>query len=105
MAVIKTYNEIRIGDKIQCETDRDELFVGYVTRIIDAYTLIFEDEDNHLPHTALAAWCEVVYDCEDCQDTGEIVYDELDPDSKQYMHGTGTKPCHCKQPSLFDENE
>lgn len=105
MAIKRTYNDIEVGDKIECENDKDEFFVGYVTKIVDDVSLIFEDEDNHLQHKALAAWCEVVYDCEDCEDTGEIVYDELDTDSMQYMRGTGVKTCHCKQPSLFDERE
>lgn len=98
-----THNGIKIGDKIECETDRDEYFTGYVTAIVNDHSLIFEDENNQLPHTALAAWCEIIYDCEDCQDTGEIVYDELDPDSHQYMRGTGVMPCHCQKTN--DEEE
>lgn len=99
----KNYNEIKVGDKIHCENDKDEIFTGYVTSIIDTNSLIFEDEEHHLQHKALASWCEIIYDCEDCQDTGEIVYDELDSDSGQYMRGTGIKTCICHQPTLFDE--
>lgn len=101
----KTHNDIKVGDKIQCETDRDEYFTGYVTGIVNDNAVIFKDENTNTQRTVLAAWCEIIYDCEDCQDTGEIVYDELDKDSMQYMRGTGVKACHCKQPSLFDEHE
>lgn len=94
-----------IGDKIQCETDRDEVYTGYITAFINDYTILFKDEETGLSRQALPAWCEVIYDCDDCQDTGELVFDELDTDSHQYMRGTGVEQCHCKQPSLFDERE
>lgn len=91
-----THNGIKIGDKIQCENDKDELFVGYVRKIVDENILIFEDEDTRIHHTALASWCEVVCDCQDCQDTGEIVFDEFDEDSHNYMNGTGVRKCDCR---------
>jgi hypothetical protein len=98
----KTFN---IGDKIQCETDRDEIFTGYITAFIDSNTILYTDEDSGTARKALAAWCEVIYDCDDCQDTGELSVDELDKDSMRYMNGVGVQTCHCKQSSLFDERE
>jgi hypothetical protein len=35
-------------------------------------------------------------ECEDCNGTGELLEDVLDPDSGRYMRGVGVKKCHCQ---------
>ncbi len=99
-----TTNGIKLGDKIQCENDKDELRFGTVTELLDKAMLVYQDEDDNLFYEINSKWCEIVYTCNECHDEGEVTYDELDKDSMQYMRGTGVMACpKCKQPSLFDE--
>lgn len=100
--VNQTHNGIKVGDKIECENDRDQYFTGYVTAIVNENMLIFKADEDLSQHNANATWCTVIYDCDDCHDTGEIIYDEFDPDSNEYMRGTGVRTCHC-QKETFDE--
>ena len=99
-----TKNGIKLGDRIQCENDKDELRFGTVSELLDEATLVYQDEDDNLQHEVRSEWCEVIYKCDECNDTGEVTYDELDEDSMRMMNGTGVTACPmCKQPSLFND--
>jgi hypothetical protein len=42
--------------------------------------------------------------CEDCGDTGEIIYDVQDSDGN-WERGTGSKPCHCQKRIQEDHDD